>query len=375
MKPCLMLLPLLLLLSMWCAPAGAEEAALAAESGGSAGRRDPQFERRIVASLTGLGGVLIAIAVVMMSTSGSAMSGSEEDWDRDHAEGAVDALLNRTEAEERRGGSSDSHRAVRQRLRETLLDEIPPYDPIDRDGRVEEQKKIDTFFKQDVTDDWLMDKLIEAQYEIGGRVFERQTRCPCCVGWKSLWLRDIHATGAQSREYRRMRARLRLYIRDNLYITGRLEPVWRRPAAEAAKRLFKSAVAIFDFGSDVFACHSMYVGVAEQSLAVAAILWLTLSTVLSTVGTCYFTFKATERVNAEAKPRRIADQDKLQTKPSKYCIVVFGAMTNPEILQHMAWYSQPSPLSVLECCFGPSSAACTHRSRHPCVVSGGTEKR
>ena len=341
------------------ASAAAQEVAMLGDgdSSGSGSAADSgtysvKIEQRIIAVLASLGAVLILISAAMMSASGSAVAATEEIGD--HAQGAVDALLDRTEAQERRESFTQAQRLERQRIRAALLDEFPVYDPLDIDARVAEQQKIDYFFERRVTDDWLIDRLHAVGYTVNGEVFNRKTRCPFCVDWKALWLRHIHASDAQEREYGRMRERLRGYIAKNLYISGRLEPFWDQPAAQAVVRLCKSVVAVFDFATDVLACHSMYVGVdssarpedqedhdpgAQQSLAVVAIVWLVFSTVLSTVGTCYFTFKATERVHAEAEPHRIADQEMLESKPRKYCIVLFASMTNPELLHHMPWYN------------------------------------
>jgi len=95
---------------------------------------------------------------------------------------------------------------------------------------------LDRFFERDVTDKWLMIELENAEYPIGTGATQKPFKmnsCPGCVGWKTLWIRNVHghadAHPHQEAKYNEIRKNLRDYIRDHLYIRGQLEPPHKTP--------------------------------------------------------------------------------------------------------------------------------------------------
>jgi hypothetical protein len=114
--------------------------------------------------------------------------------------------------------------------------------------------------------------------------------------------------------------------------------------AEAIKRLVKSAIALFDFLSDILACRQMISEVGRASvalvdggevgLAVAAVVCLTVSTTVSGLGAFYFVFKAKEVVPGEKTKVYMRDHETMSRNRLGYFLVFLPALTNPELLHH-----------------------------------------
>ena len=351
-RPLLVLLLLLLLLVV--------TAAEAQQEGSGAEGGDGDIEQWIILWLTVVGVVLILLSLLGMSAASEQADRSEEVYVRDHRRGAVDALLGSAAIERRDPNLSKAERKKKEKTRRHLLDAFSEgwNNSEDSKSKAEQQKEIDKFFEYDVNDNWLMVLLEGAEHPIGigagEKPFKMRTRCRSCVGWKTLWCRNVHghadAHPHQEAIYNGIRKKLRNYIRDHLYIRGQLEPPYKNPGAEAVKRLVKSAVALFDFISDILACQRMFLEVelasmaltdnGELGLAVAAVTCLTVSTTVSAIGAYYFVFEAKERVPGETKKTKMNDMDMMGKYRLVYFLVFLPAMTNPELLHHMPWWNR-----------------------------------
>jgi hypothetical protein len=329
--------------------AAAGGAAAAEDLGGSLGSAPAahdggDIERRIVLSLAALGVALFALSLCMMVAAGSPGNDSEHVEMRDHQSGAVGALTgwDKLSIDDKRG-----LREKREMLEKRAFKEAAPNESAEPAEHIEQQHEIDEFFLGTVNDNWLMRQLEDVAYPVGDgdgqKPFVRipQDRCPSCVGWKACWCRSAHgAKGAhrnQEAEYLELRGRLRKYVRARLFIRGGLEPSHRKPAAEAAKRLTKSAVSLFDFVSDILACQQMYLRIEQLDLAVAAMVWLVISTSFTAIGVFYFVFLAKE---AGPTSRRLVDERLFEKSFLAYFLVFLPALTNAELLHHMPWWNR-----------------------------------
>ena len=277
-------------------------------------------EWTIVGLFGGFGVALLLLALGMLACGTHEQRGGHDVDTRNHALGAVNALLGQSETQERQQLDRTDFRI---KLTNTFIYNIGTGN---LENRTAELRSVE-FFEQTVTDTWLLRKL--------GKVGELEFKQ---VGWKTLWRSHIHVDTQQEDRYVGMRNDLRKYIRDELFIRGQLEPFYSKPAAMKLRRLFGSAISLFDFGSDVAACLKMVAQIqlyGEHAIAVSAVICLTLSSVISSVGVCFFL------LTAEGET-----QEELKKQTEKYFCVIAPALTNPEMLVHIPWHDRKA---VREC--------------------------
>ena len=249
-------------------------------------------------------------------------------------------------------GKLDDHPGARR----TLLDAFWPALPNQATRDVlAAQKTVDDFFQHKLDADWLKarlavedtDKDQDKRLWPASRSVPRANmykyqekkcsncwfccgcfKCCCCCGCDC---RHRFSDPDEAAEFSDMHDQLREYVRERLYIDdGPLEPCYQRACVRTIQRYVSSALSLVDLGTDVGACVAMFSeveGVYDDLLvlAIAALACLTLSTVFSSVGTCFFVFCD--------KPKRI----KRDFSPTAYCLPFFGALFCPELLRHMPW--------------------------------------
>ena len=291
-------------------------------------------ERTVVAVFGGLG-----LALVLMLATGMIASGDQQlDDDKIYKFDHIITIL----------GQAGVTPATKEQL-DTLKKALASVTSLDLGAsavhRADElptptRRVIDRFFEHDLTDQWLLDALGPASAAVphGAFVLEFET------GWRACCRSHDHISAQQELKYNAMRTNLRDYIREELFIRGQLEPFYSKPAALALKRLFRSAISLFDFGSDVAACWKMFAQVGlygEYMLAASSLVCLTLSSVFSTLGVCFFVCCTTR-----SDETRRADFEEMRQRPMAYFCVAALALTNPEMLVHVPWHNQKA---VHEC--------------------------